>query len=383
MRPDDATLMGLVSARAGVDAAGTTPRTHAELATEGLGLLAQALLALRSTGELGAACAIAGECALRALGASEFRLLRVDARSGALRLLEESGVETPYLAEPGGPIELVMRGDVALFDEGAGGPNAPRETLLWIEPPAELATVPLYSGSTGYGFLLVRFANARPIVSGERLFLQTLADALALALERADQRLLLEETRHRLAELQRRLDSDEESSSSLMGVVAHELRTPLTAIKAYAETLLDTLNHPHTPRERFLGIINDECDRLTRLVTDILDLSRLEAGQRPLRLARVDLDPLLREIVEGLDPTAKPRQIVIQVEVAADLMVEVDSDLVRRLLLNLLGNAVKFSPVGATVHVRARPQGDQWVCEVHEEGQGSDGEECRQVLKGR
>src|SRR6185295_16227208 len=72
------------------------------------------------------------------------------------------------------------------------------------------------------------------------------------------------------------------TASNLMSVVAHEIRTPLTAIKAYTETLLDSLSNPHTPRERFLGIINDECDRLTRLVSDILDLSRLEAGQRPL-----------------------------------------------------------------------------------------------------
>src|SRR4029453_39788 len=120
--------------------------------------------------------------------------------------------------------------------------------------------------------------------------------APGLTLERAELHRLVDEERSRRSEMERRLHSDEEASASLMSVVAHEIRTPLTAIKAYTETLLETLENPHTPRQRFLGIINDECDRLTRLVTDILDLSRLEAGQRPLRLARLELRTVVDEV---------------------------------------------------------------------------------------
>jgi signal transduction histidine kinase len=348
---------------------------------DALALLAQALLALRSTSELGAACAIAGSCAVEALDASEYRLLRVDARSGALHLLEESGVETPYLAERGGPIEAVLRTEAAAFDDGGSGPNAPREALLWLDPPLGLATVPLFAGSTLFGFLIVSFSAMRDFAAVDRLFLQALADGLALAVERAEQRAAIDEGRRRLAELERRLDTDEQSSSSLMGIVAHEIRTPLTAIKAYAETLLDTLSNPHTPRERFLGIINDECDRLTRLITDILDLSRLEAGQRPLRLARVDLGQLAHEISEGLEPTSRPRQIKLEIDSEDQLVVEADADLLRRLLLNLLVNAVKFSPVGGTVHLRARTSHDEWHCEVEDEGPGIPAEDMPRVFE--
>jgi hypothetical protein len=113
-------------------------------AGEALAMLAQAVLALRSTGDLGTACSIACACAVSALDGVASRLLRVDSRSGTLRLIEDSGVETPYLAEPGGPIEAVMRSECALFDEGVVA-TAPRETLLWLDPPSAMASVPARS----------------------------------------------------------------------------------------------------------------------------------------------------------------------------------------------------------------------------------------------
>jgi signal transduction histidine kinase len=349
------------------------------LAGEGLAMLAQAVLALRSTGDLGTACSIACGCAVSALDAADSRLLRVDPRSGALRLIEDSGVEMPYLPEHGGPVEWVMRSESAHFDDGDG--RGPRETLLWLVPPGALATVPLCSGSTIQGFLLVAFAHGRPFGAADRLFLQTLGDALAMALERFELRTLLGEEQERIAELERRLSTGEEQSSNLMSVVAHEIRTPLTAIKAYTETLLETLANPHTPRERFLGIINDECDRLTRLVTDILDLSRLEAGQRTLRLSRFDVGRVTREVADALAAVAQPRQIEVEVAIAPGLQVEADTDLVRRLVHNLLGNAIKFSPVGGAVRITADVQGEAWCGAVEDHGPGIPAEDLPRVFE--
>ena len=116
-----------------------------------------------------------------------------------------------------------------------------------------------------------------------------------IALERTRLRRELEEMRRNVQSLEKQRSDGEQASSTLMSVVAHEIRSPLTAIKAYTEAMLDNLSNPHAPRERFLGIINDECDRLTRLVSDILDLSRLEAGQRPLRLERSSIETLVKE----------------------------------------------------------------------------------------
>src|SRR5262245_17609941 len=346
---------------------------------EGLSTLAQAALALRATGDLGTACAIACSCAVRALDAAESRLLRVDARSGAVRLLEESGVETPYLAEHGGPVEAVMRSEDAWFDDGSDR-DAARETLLWTTPPAALATIPLATGSMMYGMLLLAFPAPRSFSPADRMLIQTFADGLAMTLERFELRGMLAEEHQRLLDLERRKSADEEASSNLMSVVAHEIRTPLTAIKAYTETLLDSVNNPHTPRERFLGIINDECDRLTRLVTDILDLSRLEAGQRPLRLSRFELARAVGEVTDSVDSLSAPRQITIEIDVDPTLVVEADVDLLKRLYLNLIGNAVKFSPVGGAVKARVELRGEDWLGVVEDRGPGIPAEDLPRVF---
>jgi signal transduction histidine kinase/putative methionine-R-sulfoxide reductase with GAF domain len=357
------------------------PPDERALSGEGLAMLAQAMLALRSTGDLGTACAIAGACALSALEASDYRLLRLESRSGALMCLDGTGVEAPYLPEPDGPAEWAMRHEMAAFDEGLTEPNGLREAALWLEPPLALASIPLVSAGNLCGLLLVGFDAPRRFGSASRLFLQTLGDGLALALDRAELRRQLEDERKRVRVLEKRRAGDEESSSNLMSVVAHEIRSPLTAIKAYTEAMLDNLQNPHAPRERFLGIINDECDRLTRLVSDILDLSRLEAGQRPLRLARFDLERLVQEALEGLLPAARARKQRFETQLESGMVVEADPDLLRRLLVNLAGNAVKYSPPGGTIRVGASPEGDEWVGFVEDDGPGIPPEDLPHIFE--
>jgi signal transduction histidine kinase len=346
---------------------------------ETLSVLAQVLLALRSTADLGTACAIAGASTIRLLEAAEYRLLRVDGRSGALRLLDESGVEAPYLSENDGPVDRVMRFESPLFDGGMGEES--REAELWERAPAALITAPLLAGGVVQGVLLVAFDVARTFTSTDRLFVLTVADALALILEREELRRSLRDDRLRAARLEQRMNESEEASSSLMSVVAHEIRTPLTAIKAYTEAILDNISNPHAPRERFLGIINDECDRLTRLVSDILDLSRLEVGQRPLRLEKLNLPAVVQETLEGLQPVAAARRIAFETDVESGLAPEGDPDLLRRLLINLVGNAVKFSPTSGRVRVQVRAVGEEWSASVQDEGPGIPPEELTRVFE--
>jgi signal transduction histidine kinase len=345
-----------------------------------LAVLAQALLATRSTADLGTACAIVGACAVHGLDAADFRVLRVDGRSGSLRVIESSGTEMPYLADSGGPVERAVRGETSVY-EIARSSDAPLERSLWSEPPAALATVTLEAGGTLQGLLLVAFSGAPAFDAAERMFLQALGDALGLSLERDRLRGDLDDERRRKDQLERERAQEEEASSNLMSVVAHEIRTPLTAIKAYTEALLDNLKNDRAPRERFLGIINDECDRLTRLVTDILDLSKLEAGQRPLRLSRFKLAELVDESLQSLAPASQGRQIEVGAEVPADLVPEADRDLVRRLLVNLVGNAVKFSPPSSRVRVKARDRGESWVLVVEDEGPGIPEDELPYVFE--
>ncbi len=327
-------------------AARTGPRRDPGV-TDGLEALAGAMLALRRTADVGTACMIAGDCAAQALGAHAFRLLRFDPRSGAIKRLEEGGVETPYLAEPDGPVEWVMRDQAAWFDDGTVTDPAmtDREALLWSAPPAALAVVPLFSGSAPFGILLIAFPAARSFPAPDRLGREV----------------------------------TEEASSVLMSLVAHEIRTPLTAIQAYTETLLQSLGQPHAPRERFLGIINEECQRLGRLVTDVLDLSRLEAGQRPLRLSRFDLQTLVDEAVSPFIAIARVRGIAFDVMLPAELAVEADRDLLRRLIGNLLSNALRHSPAGGRVRIAVETSDDAWTAAVEDRGPGLPADALPQV----
>ena len=362
---------------------------EADLPYDGLAVLHEAVMALRRTAEVGTACRIAGDCVARSLGEAAFRLLRVDGRSGALRRVEEGDVETVYLAEPGGPVEWVLQHEAAAFDDGtaAAGPvltgQGPVDhgPLLWDAPPAALAAIPLFSGNSLAGMLLAGFREPRDFPPADRRLLQTLADALALAMERSDLRRELDEERGRRVRLERRIDVEEETAASLMSLVAHEIRTPLTAIKAYTETLLQSLQNPTTPRERFLSIINDECERLARLVTDVLELSRLEVGQRPLRLARFELRTLVEEALAGCQPAAQVRRVTARLEVPAELAVEADRDLLRRLFATLVSNAVQFSPVGGEIALRAGVDGDTWAATVEDQGPGIPREELTSMFE--
>lgn len=353
-----------------------------ELPGEALALMAEAVLALRTTGDLGVSWGIAAANARRALGACDARLLRVDPRSGALFRFEESGVETPYLAEHGGPVEWVMRHDRPLFDEGSGGSRAPRETLLWQQPPAAVASVPLVAGSTHLGILLVAFDRARNYAAPERVFLQAIADALALALERADLRRTLEDERLRTALAERKLSLAQEAASNLMSILAHELRSPLSSVKAYVETLAGNLDNKSAPRERFLGIIDEECDRLASLVTDVHDLSRIEGGECTLRLTGVSLAEFGRDVCARMEGAAARRGIALTFTCEQDARVDVDAELLRRAFTNLVQNALQFAPDDGRVDMRLSVRGDEWIASVSDDGPPLPAEDLATVFEG-
>ncbi len=342
-------------------------------------LLAEAVLALRATSDLAVSWDLARQHLNEALGAAHACLLRVDRRSGALFLYEESGVETPYLAEHGGPVEWVMRNDRARFDESFDA-DMSHETLLWHEPPVSLATLPLVAGSTAYGFLLVGFAASHLFSTAERLLLQTMGDALALAIERMHLRRALEDERAQATALERRLASSQEFSAGLLNLVATELRSPLASVKAYSESLEMVAPHAKSTRTRFLGVIHEECDRMASLLTDVSDLSRIEGGECTLRLTAVTLRELGRAALDRLRDTAHQRGVLLQLE-ADDTRVEVDVDLLRRGIENLLHNAIEFSPLGGTVFVTLTGGTDDWTCVIQDEGPPLPDEDLASVFE--
>jgi signal transduction histidine kinase len=135
---------------------------------------------------------------------------------------------------------------------------------------------------------------------------------------------------------------------TLLSDVCHELRTPLTSIRSFAEILLDTPELDEAQRRQFLGIILRESERLTRLITDLLDLARMDAGELPWRFAPVALATVLRDAAAATAPLFAQRGATLALELAGDLPpLRADADRIAQVAINLLANAVKFVPEGS------------------------------------
>jgi two-component system, OmpR family, sensor histidine kinase KdpD len=186
--------------------------------------------------------------------------------------------------------------------------------------------------------------------SAPRELLPTLANHLALALERAQ----LHERAHR-AEV---LEEVDRLRRSLMGAVSHDLRTPLATMKVASTTLLDaTSSLSEADTKELYGLIDLQTDRLTRLVTSLLDMTRLEAGVLHVERAPWSALDLVTEAVAAMRPSLKDRQVDVIVGASLPDM-EVDHLLVGQALTNLLDNANRHAPQGTSITVAAEANGE-------------------------
>ncbi|HKM40106.1 MAG TPA: ATP-binding protein, partial [bacterium] len=135
--------------------------------------------------------------------------------------------------------------------------------------------------------------------------------------------------------------------------VSHELRTPLTAAKSYVETILDE-DETLEPglRRRFLTVVNDEVDRMVRLIRDLLQLAQLDAGRAPLKKQPLSLPDLARKVMERFQVQARHHQLTLDFQAPDPLPpVVADRDRLDQVLANLIGNAVKYSPPRGKIQI--------------------------------
>jgi two-component system phosphate regulon sensor histidine kinase PhoR len=163
---------------------------------------------------------------------------------------------------------------------------------------------------------------------------------------------------------------------------SHELRTPLTSVRGFVEALEDgALDEPATSR-RFLAKIRVHADRMAALVSDLLELSRLESGERPLRWERLRPADVVEDVLVSLGEQARARQIVVSADAASAPEVTSDGDRLRQILENLLENAVKYTPAGGHVVVRVRAgEGRSVVFEVEDDGPGIPAEHLPRIFE--
>lgn len=173
--------------------------------------------------------------------------------------------------------------------------------------------------------------------------------------------------------------------SSFVAMASHELRTPLTAIKGFSSTLLDGIDEDMYSKEdqrEFLGIVVQECDRLRRLIDDLLNTSRIESGEslKP-HYTRFELLPLLEKAVMVQQQASNKHKVTLKVHNELPGTIIGDQDKLDQILTNLLNNAIKYSPAGGDVIVHAKTEGKDILIGVQDQGLGIPKEHLIRVFE--
>jgi PAS domain S-box-containing protein len=173
----------------------------------------------------------------------------------------------------------------------------------------------------------------------------------------------------------------QEMKTEVMSLVTHELRTPLTAIQGMSEVLAQFDVDPDRRREMHVAI-NEEAKRLARMIDEYLDITRLEAGARPLRKTPLRVQALVERALLLLDPLASSRGIPITCEFDSNLpVVMADPDLLAQAVTNVVANAVKYSPAGREIQVSVRTDGSDLLIEVADKGYGIAPEHVKRIFE--
>ena len=227
-----------------------------------------------------------------------------------------------------------------------------------------LVSVPLKVKDAVLGSLTVERITEQPLTNDDLELISTLASQVAIALDNTQAygeiealNLGLEARVHeRTEELETanaKLKQMDRLKSQFLAHVSHELRTPLTSIVGFTDNMLEGLvGSLNLKQEQYLSRIKANSARLARMITDLLDLSRVEAGKMAVSFDQVALPALVEEVIEQIRPLAYAKEIRLQCHtVAPDIIVRADPDRVSQIATNLLDNAIKYTDEGGTVTV--------------------------------
>lgn len=182
-----------------------------------------------------------------------------------------------------------------------------------------------------------------------------------------------------LAKQNRALERLNEEKNTLLGIAAHDLRNPIASIKGHAALLLEAELEPHQ-RERALQAIGRVSEHMLTLVNDLLDVSVIESGRLELRRERCDLGELLARRVEFFQLLGERKAIRVLPAIEPGLVLAVDPGRIEQVVDNLISNAVKYSPHGTSVEVRARREARGVVISVRDQGPGLTEEDQRRLF---
>ncbi|PIQ83487.1 MAG: hypothetical protein COV75_07250 [Candidatus Omnitrophica bacterium CG11_big_fil_rev_8_21_14_0_20_63_9] len=215
--------------------------------------------------------------------------------------------------------------------------------------------------------------TALPVVIREGLARRQLkAEREQLQTELWEQARLLEERNAELRRANEELKRLDQLKSDLISMVSHELRTPLATMKEFTSILADHIAGPVTPdQQQYLAIIKANIDRLGRIIDDLLDMAKIEAGRIILTKGFVEVRPLTEHVLESLRPLAEAKQVSLELQLPQNLPgVFADEDKVNQILVNLVGNAIKYTDGPGRVTVSAVERTNELEFSVADTGIG-------------
>jgi two-component system OmpR family sensor kinase len=237
-----------------------------------------------------------------------------------------------------------------------------RQTFAWVIPIAILLA------SAG-GYFLARKSLAPVMAMSDQ--------AGRISAENLHERLPIHHAKDELGrlaasfnDLLERVDQSFERQRQFMSDASHELRTPAAILRGESEVALSRAERPAEEYRESLGVLHAEAQRLTKIVEDLFTLTRADAGQYPLSPQEFYLDELAGECTHAARSLALAKQITLTCELPEDLPVRADEALVRRMILNLLDNAIKYTAAGGRVTVTCERSGNEYALSVTDSGPG-------------
>jgi signal transduction histidine kinase len=239
------------------------------------------------------------------------------------------------------------------------------DTFAGLSDLADMQTyisAPLIHEGETVGVLALHFKDAYALGAADRTFTKLLAQSAATALYRA-RSYEAERDKRRSAEMLAHARED------VLGVVAHDLRNPLNLILMTGELLFEESLSPERRRD-MLQIGMRAAKQMNRLIDDLLDTVRLQAGKLSLSVEEVSVDSIIRQAEETFRPLAAQHHVTLETVVADGATVRADPTRVSQIVGNLVGNAIKFTPAKGTIKLCASPEEKQVVFQVTDNGPG-------------
>jgi len=275
--------------------------------------------------------------------------------------------------------QVVSTGYPALTTNVGTPGLSPQENVTSYHAPtmqlASLLILPLRTRREMLGALVIAANDPERRMTDDKLPLaEVLAERAALAIENAKLYTEQVEARRKVEDLSRLKDE-------FLSIASHELRTPVTSIKGYTQLAKTLIREQDlATSEEYLDIALDQIDRMSRLIVELLDVSRIETGRLEIRREPIPWITFVRDVVHRHHTAVSDRRFHLNVP-GSDAVVVGDRDRLEQVLGNLLENAVKYSPDGSEIFVDVQERGDQLVTSVCDRGIGIPNDELSQVFE--